>query len=1056
MARQDKDDVAIVEPAVLQGTELIGDASVKLASVVATAEGQRLPPIGSGSASEATRSVAVGMSPNVDCRPDAVGSAAPRAEIVNGAHVAPDTLVAAGNCLVSAESVAMDKEEVDRDETKKIACNDSLPSELPVSGRLPALAQRAPMCGPTPTRPSGQQLPCVTKLRLEKLAAISHRASSILSVDFAPCPGRRRLATSSQDGTVKVWAWENETDNKPVECTCLATLEEHLAPVNCVRWSPDQAFIASGDAGAGLVVWAPGPGRFVMAPKASAGPEPWHRHFLLRGHEGEICDVAWHPEMKTRFALASCSHDESIRVWNIRRGEMTVSLRSTTGGLVKGIAFDPLGQFLAAMSEAPGTSNQPRVMLWECPDDDGEAAGEGWGCVQLCGDPWSHPSPLGTAVYVRRPTWDPLGQSLCFPYGERVRCQRSTPRYFGALFVRGAWENPKTYRGHMQRVSLVRFCPVPFGPVGDAEHSSVVLAMASQDGVMSIWSSECFSPVLVLTDLVDENMIITDVSWAPDGGSIAFASNDGAVGLVVLGWPSTGPRWSSLDVRRWRCQRLLESAQMTSNLPATCSQLLKRKVEELDEMSVDRLEGSFPAVSQRRVGARIDSSVGSQRGAHDVVDGNIGTADVSCASSLPRQNGKLHLSFSEWQTAVNHTAPAATAETQVSGSWDPPRSPAVLPLRPLRGGSWSVVDEVGRLELCIARVVDPDAFEETLTRISLIEHFPCLGTVAGNFGGTSCQSAHDRPRWQLILDGAVRCACMCPDVVVLAMESAHGASSKLLIVDTRFGQQVLPRLLLDSRVADLFLSPGGGVALVLDEAGRIYVWAICGATHPHLLTETILPVPGDRVVKVGLAPGSSAPLLRLADGGAIAFHMGLQAWLALDAWRYAGSQLQCHAALPCPRDGALSELLWAWRHPRLSSDWADACVGTRGGSDGGTSGDDAPPALSGYDVHLETSAQLCHELAIACLLGTGSEARVVIRDLINYCAEAGDSNHVNELMEALGTVPSTTHGGGGPVALLAGLLERLGLDRAKLRGEVSPKLAALGFEGVGADAPQVQ
>ena len=22
-------------------------------------------------------------------------------------------------------------------------------------------------------------------------------------------------------------------------------------------------------------------------------PEPWHRHCLLRGHQGEVCDVAW-------------------------------------------------------------------------------------------------------------------------------------------------------------------------------------------------------------------------------------------------------------------------------------------------------------------------------------------------------------------------------------------------------------------------------------------------------------------------------------------------------------------------------------------------------------------------------------------------------------------------------------------------------------------------------------------------------------------------------------------------------------------------------------------
>lgn len=76
--------------------------------------------------------------------------------------------------------------------------------------------------------------------------------------------------------------------------------------------------------------------------------ESWRLKATLRGHNGDVLDLAWGPG---DALLATASVDNSVILWNAERlPEMVKVLRGHTG-LVKGVAFDPVGRYLASQSD---------------------------------------------------------------------------------------------------------------------------------------------------------------------------------------------------------------------------------------------------------------------------------------------------------------------------------------------------------------------------------------------------------------------------------------------------------------------------------------------------------------------------------------------------------------------------------------------------------------------------------------------------------------------------------------------------------------------------------
>lgn len=94
-------------------------------------------------------------------------------------------------------------------------------------------------------------------------------------------------------------------------------MENHYGPVNCVRWSPDGKYLASGSDDKLIIIWQLMPG---LSSKVFGQDVEIHEHWravsTLKGHVSDIVDLAWSPD---GVKLVSCSLDNKVIVWDILR-----------------------------------------------------------------------------------------------------------------------------------------------------------------------------------------------------------------------------------------------------------------------------------------------------------------------------------------------------------------------------------------------------------------------------------------------------------------------------------------------------------------------------------------------------------------------------------------------------------------------------------------------------------------------------------------------------------------------------------------------------------------
>lgn len=378
---------------------------------------------------------------------------------------------------------------------------------------------------------------------------IEHAGQSILTLDVAPIQVNPvHVVTGGKDGAVKIWSIDSLCGNSQGNCKCLATMAEHLSLVNCVRWSTDASYVASGDTDGTILVWWQDP-RFATG----TGSEPWRRKWLLRGHGAEICDISWHPFMNPRFTFASCSFDGSVRLWNVVTGETSTVLRSPENSCIKGVAFDPLGQFLAAMPDASLSSRSQHALLWERPVDE-QTTALPWRPIQIGTLSKLDSAAIPTLCFSQRPSWDPLGKAVAFPCGE-ISTRRKV-QHFGVVFERGHWKTPKKFVGHSHAVSLVRFSPVAFHVPTDKDDPSTMSAFASNNGAISIHVS-CFPrPLVSVLCPISGNDFLTDMCWAPGGDAIFCSTNEGRITCLSFSIDGIGATLRNDDLAKCRTKKI--------------------------------------------------------------------------------------------------------------------------------------------------------------------------------------------------------------------------------------------------------------------------------------------------------------------------------------------------------------------------------------------------------------------------------------------------------------------------------------------------------------------
>jgi WD40 repeat protein/serine/threonine protein kinase len=320
-------------------------------------------------------------------------------------------------------------------------------------------------------------------------------AGGVMSVAWSP--DGTRLASGSNDGTVKVWEAATGKDT--------LTFRGHTNGVNCVAWSPDGRRLASASWDTTVKVW-----------EATTGKETR----TLRGHTKRVWSVAWSPD---GARLASASGDQTVRVWEAASGKETRTLRGHAQEVLS-VAWSPDGTRLASASwdrtvkvwdtasgrdmlTLRGHTNEVWSVAWS-PDGTRLASASADATVRV----WEAATGKSTLTLsghssrVLPVAWSPEGTRLASASWDQ------TVKVWDAV----AGKETVTLRGHTDEVNSVAWNP-----------GGTRLASASDDGTVKVWEAAAGQENLTLRG----HTTWVRAAWSPDGTRLASAGGENLVNV---------------------------------------------------------------------------------------------------------------------------------------------------------------------------------------------------------------------------------------------------------------------------------------------------------------------------------------------------------------------------------------------------------------------------------------------------------------------------------------------------------------------------------------------
>jgi len=344
-----------------------------------------------------------------------------------------------------------------------------------------------------PEEAQGALHEAILAMRLQRV--LRGHADVVHGITFSP--DGRQLATSSRDGTARVWDTTSGQE--------LLVLSGDTVAVWDVAFSPDGERLATASADGTAKVWDATSGKVLLS---------------LSGHADAIYAVAFAPDGKR---LATASRDRTAKVWDLTPGELvSPTLEVEHGDVVWGVAFSPDGRWLAT-SSADGTAR-----VWDVASGQELLSLSGHNGVVYAvafgpgGARLATASADGTArvwnaasgdemVALRRQTTHAVRDVAFDPEGKRL----ATASADGTATVWDAASGQDLYSllGHDGEVYGIAF-----------NRDATQLATASADGTARLWDP---TSAQELPPVTGHAGAVYAVSFGPDGTRLATASADG-------------------------------------------------------------------------------------------------------------------------------------------------------------------------------------------------------------------------------------------------------------------------------------------------------------------------------------------------------------------------------------------------------------------------------------------------------------------------------------------------------------------------------------------------
>ncbi|XP_068629788.1 protein HIRA [Battus philenor] len=770
-------------------------------------------------------------------------------------------------------------------------------------------------------------------MKLLKPSWVNHDDKPIFSVDIHPTG--KRFATGGQggdSGRVVVWNLNSvlfetvEVDPNVPKMLC--QMDNHLACVNCVRWSNGGRYLASGGDDRLVMVWglsvaASAPGKH----KA----ETWRCLSTLRGHAGDVLDLAWSPLDKW---LASCSVDNTIIIWNAEKFPEMVCVLNGHTGLVKGVAWDPVGKYLASQSD------DKSLRVWKTAD---------WAQEIVITEPFEE---CGGTTHVLRLSWSPDGQYVLSAHAMNGGGPTAQ------VVERDGWRCDKDFVGHRKAVTCARFNNNIFVKEGK---KCCCAAVGSRDRALSIWLTSLKRPLVVVHDLFSDSVL--DLSWSSDGLNLLACSSDGTVACIQftnkeIGTPLTIDEKNAFYEKIYgKCFVNESGGDLTSNLLVECPEILlaREKQEAKKETAkeettpksdksqsapvatspvcggtasntqssvlastplrpVDRQIETRTSDGKRRITpvfiplthADANESLGSQPGGSEncfstssqsksrirverrddiVIHPNVSNHANTSQSSKMNDNG-LDQRLRKRGGGVLPGPRAEELAARAGGSGTPGTGagpPRVSLPAPVLGAAGPVVRAAGALRLQVVNKACNTHYG-TLSRLQLIPN----------------NSASNDPIWETYLGSPVTCiAC---DARWACVSCADGSLHVWRLARTH-AARALPPLALMSQAAKMTLS--GDTLLVVTTAAELAIWELENAScviRPLCFRNLLSH--GVSVTNCSLLEDGS-PMISLSNGKSYIYSQKLCAWVvwvdACDPVRRAGGGARTHTRAPLTR-----------------------------------------------------------------------------------------------------------------------------------------------------------